>query len=64
MAFLLAAFTARRARLFGYDLFPLVIARDLAMCAIDMIPALKRALVRQAMGFGGPLPRLGRGIPL
>ncbi|MGH8511685.1 MAG: hypothetical protein ACREU9_12980 [Gammaproteobacteria bacterium] len=38
------------------------IARDLAMCAIDMIPARKRALVRRAMGFGGP--RLGRGIPL
>ncbi|MGH8532906.1 MAG: 2-octaprenyl-6-methoxyphenyl hydroxylase [Gammaproteobacteria bacterium] len=52
------------ARLFGNDLCPLVIARDLAMCAIDMIPALKRALVRRAMGFGGPLPRLGRGIPL
>ncbi len=52
------------ARLFGNDLFPLVIARDLAMCAIDMIPAFKRALVRRAMGFGGPLPRLGRGMPL
>ncbi len=58
------AFSHGLARLFGNDLFPLVIARDLAMCAIDMIPALKRALVRRAMGFGGPLPRLGRGIPL
>ena len=58
------AFSHGLARLFGNDLFPLVIARDLAMCAIDMIPALKRALVRRAMGFGGPLPRLGRSIPL
>ncbi len=40
------------------------VERDLAMCAIDMIPALKRALVRRAMGLRGPLPRLGRGIPL
>ncbi len=52
------------ARLFGNDLFPLVMARDLAMCAIDMIPALKRALVRRAMGLSGPLPRLSRGLPL
>ncbi|MDQ3565056.1 MAG: hypothetical protein M3436_13255 [Pseudomonadota bacterium] len=35
-----------------------------ALLPIDMIPALKRALLRRAMGFGGPLPRLGRGIPL
>ena len=40
------------------------VERDLAMCAVHMMPALKRALVRRAMGFGGPLPRLGRGIPL
>ncbi|MFH0341868.1 MAG: 2-octaprenyl-6-methoxyphenyl hydroxylase [Chromatiales bacterium] len=58
------AFSHGLARLFGNDLCPLVIARDLAMCAIDMIPALKRALVRRAMGLRGPLPRLGRGIPL
>ncbi len=58
------AFSHGLARLFGNDLCPLVIARDLAMCAIDLIPALKRALVRRAMGLRGPLPRLGRGIPL
>ncbi len=58
------AFSHGLARLFGNDLCPLVIARDLAMCAIDMIPALKRALVRRAMGLSGPLPRIARGLPL
>ncbi|MFH0344665.1 MAG: hypothetical protein ACHBNF_21640 [Chromatiales bacterium] len=40
------------------------VERGVAMCAINMIPAFKRALVRRAMGLRGPLPRLGRGLPL
>lgn len=52
------------ARLFYNDFFPLVIARNLAMLAIDVVPPLKRELMRRAMGIAGPQPRLVRGVPL
>jgi 2-octaprenyl-6-methoxyphenol hydroxylase len=51
-------------RLFSNDFGPLVVARNLGMIAIDLIPPLKRALLRQTMGLAGRLPRLARGLAL
>jgi 2-octaprenyl-6-methoxyphenol hydroxylase len=57
-------FTDGLLRLFASRLPPLVAGRDLAMCAIDLLPMLKRPLLRRTMGFGGHVPRLSRGLPL
>jgi 2-octaprenyl-6-methoxyphenol hydroxylase len=51
-------------RLFYNDFPPLVVTRNLAMLAIDLIPPLKRDLVRRAMGLTGHQPRLVRGLSL
>jgi 2-octaprenyl-6-methoxyphenol hydroxylase len=52
------------AQLFYNDFLPLVVNRDLAMLAIDLIPPLKYKLMRRAMGITGHPPRLVRGLPL
>jgi 2-octaprenyl-6-methoxyphenol hydroxylase len=51
-------------QLFYNDFMPLVGVRNLAMLAIDLVPPLKRALVRRAMGLTGRQPRLVRGLTL
>lgn len=51
-------------RVFTSDFAPLVLARNLGMIALDLVPALKSALARQTMGLAGRLPRLARGLPL
>lgn len=51
-------------RIFSNDFTPLVVARNLGMVALDILPPLKRMLMRQTMGLGGRLPRLARGLPL
>ncbi|HEB92708.1 MAG TPA: 2-octaprenyl-6-methoxyphenyl hydroxylase [Gammaproteobacteria bacterium] len=43
---------------------PLSLARNLGLLATDLLPPLKHALARNAMGVGGKLPRLTRGLPL
>ncbi|HEX22634.1 MAG TPA: 2-octaprenyl-6-methoxyphenyl hydroxylase, partial [Chromatiales bacterium] len=43
---------------------PLSLARNLGLLATDLLPPLKHALARNAMGIGGKLPRLTRGLPL
>ncbi len=43
---------------------PLSLARNLGLLAIDILPPLKHGLARNAMGIGGRLPRLARGLPL
>jgi len=43
---------------------PLSIARSLGLLATDVLPPLKHALARNAMGLSGKLPRLARGLPL
>jgi len=55
-------FTDGLVRIFGYDLGPLVIARNLALTLVDCLPGLKRALALRTMGLKGPLPRLIRGL--
>lgn len=57
-------FTHGLTRLFYNDFVPIIIARNLAMLAVDTLPALKRALVHRAMGISGRQPRLVCGLPL
>lgn len=52
------------ARLFYNDWLPLSLLRSGAMLAVDILPPLKRQLVRLASGLVGPAPRLVRGLPL
>lgn len=51
-------------RLFSNRLPPLVAARNLGMLVMDVVPPLKRQLLRHTMGLAGHLPRLARGLPL
>ncbi len=58
------AFTEGVARLFSSDFGPLRIARNLGLVALDLLPTVKRRVVRRAMGLNGRQPRLARGLPL
>jgi len=60
----LAAVTDGLNRLFSNTIAPLRLARDLGLAAVHRLPALKRLLMRDAMGLVGDLPRLVRGEPL
>ena len=51
-------------RIFSNQITPLVIARNSGLLAMDIIPPVKRMLMRQTMGLAGKLPKLARGIPL
>lgn len=51
-------------RLFTSSFPPLQLARNLGLLALDMLPAVKKIITRQAMGYVGKLPRLARGLPL
>lgn len=51
-------------RMFSNNSAPLVVARNLGLLALDILPPLKRRLARQTMGMAGTLPRLARGLPL
>ncbi|MDH5785398.1 MAG: 2-octaprenyl-6-methoxyphenyl hydroxylase [Chromatiales bacterium] len=52
------------ARTFSNDFTPLVVARNLGMVAMDLIPPLRRLLTHQAMGVNGRQSRLARGVTL
>ncbi len=58
------ALTDGLVRVFSNDFPPLVVARSLGMVALDLLPPLKRLMMRQTMGLAGRLPRLARGLPL
>ena len=51
-------------RIFSNNFPPLILARNAGLIALDILPPLKHLLTRQAMGLGGRLPRLARGLPL
>jgi len=51
-------------RLFTTKFLPIVVARNMALLAFDMMPGLKKHVGRQAMGFVGKVSRLARGLPL
>ncbi len=52
------------ARLFYNEFLPAILLRDAAMLAVDLLPPLKSALARRAMGLAGRQPRLACGLPL
>ena len=57
-------FTDGLVRLFGSRMPGISILRNLGLLAFDLSPPAKRALARVSLGFGGPTPRLARGLPL
>ena len=61
---LLAAATDGLNRLFSNDNPLLRLGRDLGLGAVNRLPALRRALIGEAAGLSGDLPRLLRGRPL
>ena len=60
----IATFTNSLIRVFSNDFPPLVFARNLGLLAVDLVPPLKRRLLRVTSGLAGKLPRLARGLPL
>lgn len=59
-----AAITDSLVRLFTNPLAPVKALRRLGLIGLDLAPGPKAMFARQAMGLGGRLPRLARGIPL
>jgi 2-octaprenyl-6-methoxyphenol hydroxylase len=57
-------FTDGLVRLFGSRMPGVSLVRNLGLLAFDLSPPAKRALARVSLGFGGPTPRLARGLPL
>jgi 2-octaprenyl-6-methoxyphenol hydroxylase len=57
-------FTDGLVRLFGSRTPGVSLLRNLGLLAFDLSPPAKRALARVSLGFGGPTPRLARGLPL
>jgi 2-octaprenyl-6-methoxyphenol hydroxylase len=57
-------FTNTLVRTFSNRFPPLTLARNLGLLALDALPPVKHQLARHAMGLGGKLPRLARGLPL
>jgi 2-octaprenyl-6-methoxyphenol hydroxylase len=57
-------FTDSLVRLFGSRIPGAGLVRDLGLVLFDLSPPAKRALARVSLGFGGPTPRLARGLPL
>ncbi len=51
-------------RLFSNDHAAIALGRDLGLAAVERVPALKRLMMRHAMGLAGDLPRLLRGEAL
>ena len=60
----LIAITDGLNRLFGNDLLPLRVARELGLGLVERIAPLKQFFMRHAMGVLGDLPRLMRGEAL
>ncbi|HVC31489.1 MAG TPA: FAD-dependent monooxygenase, partial [Steroidobacteraceae bacterium] len=57
-------FTDCLVKLFGSRTPGVSLVRNLGLLAFDLSPPAKRALARVSLGFGGPTPRLARGLPL
>jgi 2-octaprenyl-6-methoxyphenol hydroxylase len=51
-------------RTFSNTFFPLVLARNFGLIAIDFLLPLKRHFIRQMVGLNGYPSRLLRGLPL
>ena len=57
-------FTDSLVKLFASRLPGVSVLRDLGLVLFDLSPPAKRALARVSLGFGGPTPRLARGLTL
>ncbi len=57
-------FTHGLVRIFSSRRLPMVAARNLGLLGIDVLPPLKRGLLRRTMGLSGRQSRLGLGLPL
>jgi 2-octaprenyl-6-methoxyphenol hydroxylase len=57
-------FTDGLVRLFGDSRPGSALLRNLGLLMFDLAPPAKDALARVSAGFGGPTPRLARGLPL
>ena len=57
-------FTDSLVKLFASALPGASLLRNLGLVAFDLSPPAKRALARVSLGFGGPTPRLARGLPV
>lgn len=57
-------FTDGLVRLFASRRPGISLLRNIGLLAFDLSPPAKRALARVSLGFGGPTPRLARGLPL
>jgi len=55
-------FTDGLVKLFGDTRPGVALLRNLGLLAFDLTPAAKSALARVSLGFGGPSPRLARGL--
>ena len=51
-------------RIFSNDYWPVACARDAGLVAVDLLPPVKRELIRITSGLAGRLPRLACGLPL
>ena len=59
-----ALFTDGLVRTFSTSFPPLALARNIGLALVDILPPVKHVLARHAMGLGGKLPRLARGLRL
>ncbi len=59
-----ALMTDGMVRLFSTPFPPLALARNIGLTLFEIVPPLKHALARHAMGYIGKLPRLARGLRL
>jgi len=57
-------FTDGLIKLFGDGRASVAVLRNLGLLLFDLVPPAKRALARVSAGFGGPTPRLARGLLL
>ena len=57
-------FTDGLVKLFGDPRPGMGLLRNLGLLMFDLAPPAKRALARVSAGFGGPTPRLARGLPV
>jgi 2-octaprenyl-6-methoxyphenol hydroxylase len=58
------SFTDGLVKLFADQRPGLTLLRDLGLLLFDLAPPAKSALARVSAGFGGPAPRLARGLPV
>ena len=57
-------FTDGLVRLFSHAAPGVTLARNLGLMGMELLPGVKRGLMRSAMGRAGRLSRLARGVPL